>query len=145
MNAADEGEILSGGQIVEKRQVLGDDAHPALRLQRLAGVEHVPTQDDHLTAGRGEQAGEHLDRCRLPRAIGSEEAVECPALDGQIDATDGARVIEESSQLVRFDSQGHGDYLLEVLVDGPDNSTAKRLGPLRTYVFGQPRIRIADR
>ena len=111
MDAADEREILARRQVVEQRQVFRNDPHAALRLERLAGIEHVPPQHDHLPAGRGEQPGQHLDRRRLARAVGPQEPVKRPALDGQVDAVHGAEVVEVPRQLVRFDRQGHENRL----------------------------------
>ena len=108
VHAADEGEVLAGGQIVEQRQVLRDDADAALGLQGLAQVEHVLSQDENLPSRRRQQAGQHLDGGGFAGAVGTEKAVERAALDPQIDGVHGAEVVEEPRQLVGFDSQIHG-------------------------------------
>ena len=125
MNAADERQILACRQVIKKCQVFRNDPHPALRLERLAGIEHVPPQHHHLPAGSTEQSRQHLHRRRLARAIGPQEPIKRPSLDGQVDAADGAKVIEISRQLMRFDRQGHGHRSPVSLIDGLiDNNTA---------------------
>ena len=108
VDPADEREVLACREVIEQRQVFGNDADPSLRLQRLAGVEHIPAQHEHLTAGRGEQPREHLDRRRLARPVGPQESVEGAGLDGQVDAVHGGSVAEVASQPLRLDRQGHG-------------------------------------
>ena len=56
---------------------------------------------------RRQQAGQHLDGGRFAGAVGPEEAVKGAALDAQIDAVDGAEVVEEARELMGFDRQAH--------------------------------------
>ena len=44
---------------------------------------------ENLAAGRLDRAGEHLDQCRLARAIVAEQADDLAAVDMEIDAADG--------------------------------------------------------
>src|SRR5262249_20445428 len=94
-------------QVIEQREVFGNDTDAPLDFERFLSVEHVQIEDAYLAARRGQQPGEHLDRGRFAGPVGSEEAVEGPALDAQVDAIDGAEVAEVTGQLVRFNGQAH--------------------------------------
>src|SRR5690606_39194002 len=107
VHAPDEREVLARGQIVEEREVLRDDADAALDLAGLAGVGHVPAEEDDRAAGRREQPREHLDGRGLPGAVGAEEAVERSRLDPQGELVDGAEVVEPASETFGFDGEWH--------------------------------------
>src|SRR5581483_2484335 len=104
---ADEGEVLAGGQVVEERQVLGDDADVPLGVEGLGVNEHVAAENSDLALGRGEQAGEHLDGGGLAGAVGPEEPVEGAPLDPQVDAVHGPEVAEVAGQPAGLDRWGH--------------------------------------
>ena len=102
VNAADERQILACRQVVEKSEIFGNDSHMAFSVERLFWVAHVFTQDEHPTARRSEQAGQHFDRRGLAGTVGAEETVKRPPFDCQVNAADGAEIVEIPRQLVGF-------------------------------------------
>ncbi len=109
MHAADESEILAGGQVIEQGQVFRNDPHAALGLERFARVEHVLSQHDDLPLRGRKQAGQHFDGGRFTGAVGSEKAVKRATFDAQFEAIDGAEVAKEPRQLMSFQRQIHSE------------------------------------
>ena len=59
VHAADEAEVLGGGEAAEEGEAFGDDADLTLELDGVGG--EVLAEDLDGARGGGEQAGEHLD------------------------------------------------------------------------------------
>jgi hypothetical protein len=77
-------------------------------------VKDVEPVDRRAAAGRRHVAGEDLQRGRLPRAVGAEEADDLPLLYFEADAVDGQRLSVSLGQLSnsnhRAASSAVGEY-----------------------------------
>src|SRR5262249_49796639 len=80
-------ERLSGRQIPDELLLLPEDEHDALQERVLAPLRIVAV-DFHVAARRVQEAGEDLERRRLSRAVGAEEADALAALDVERHAVD---------------------------------------------------------
>ena len=94
-------EVLLGGQVAVERRVLEDQADVAAHVVALGG--DVVAGDGRGAGRRLRERAEHVDRRRLPGAIGTEEAEDLTRLDGERDAADGLDVPERLAQFVDFD------------------------------------------
>ena len=79
----------------------------------LRGIEPVLAQvhavEEHRPLGRADEPRHDADRRRLPRAVGAQEPVDCPSIDGQVEALerlDGAVSLRQSTDFE--DGFGHG-------------------------------------
>ena len=106
IHAADEAEVLGGGETAEEGHALGNDADVALELGGVGG--EVLAENADAAGGGCEQAGEHLDGGGFARAVGAEEAEELAGGDGEIDILNGGEIAEAAGERGRFDGQGHG-------------------------------------
>src|SRR5437763_8179910 len=64
-----EREVLTSREVIEEREVLGNDPHVLLGVKSLFLVEHVPAEDADLPLRRRQEASEHLDGSRLAGPI----------------------------------------------------------------------------
>ena len=80
-------QLAPGLEVVEAR-FLQRDADASPHLGRVA--LHVEAVDVGAAGGGAQQRGEHADRRGLAGAVRPEEAEHLPALDGEVDAVDGA-------------------------------------------------------
>ncbi len=95
------------GQVIEQREVFGDDSCLAFDFQSIVSVPWVFTQQGDL-AGRGNQdARQHLDGRRLASSIGAQESIQTAALDGEIDRLHGVYIVKVPCELFRFDGKCH--------------------------------------
>jgi len=76
--------------LLELVPIAHHERHPP-QVVALALGRHV-AEHRHLAAGGVEQAGEHLQRRRLARAVRAEEADDLARLDLERDAVDGADI-----------------------------------------------------
>ncbi len=98
VHAADEVEVLAGGELAEEGHALGDDADVALDLDGV--VEEVFAEDLDGAGAGSEEAGEHLDGGGFAGAVGAEEAEELAGFDREIDVIDGGEAIESAGESV---------------------------------------------
>jgi hypothetical protein len=119
---------------VELTALAEHDADVARVLLAL-GPRHQ-TCDGGGARRRHEDAREHLDRRRLPRAVWTQETVKRTALNGQLDAAYRARLVEEPSQPVRFNGQGHGYHLVLLVVEFRFDNNTGRQTRLRSFSRG---------
>jgi len=105
VHAADEAEVLAGGEAAEQGHALGDDPDLALQLGGVLG--QVGAQYADLAAGGCEQAGEHLDGGGLAGAVGAEEAEELARVDGEVDVIDGGEIPEAARERGGLDGGRH--------------------------------------
>jgi len=103
---AEQDEVLPGGQVVVDRGELAGQADEPAHGVGL-GHDVVPEHPRAARVGTQER-GEHPDRRRLAGAVGPEHAVHGAALDGQVDAVDGARRAKALDEPGRFDGEGGG-------------------------------------
>ena len=98
-------QLAAGHQRVERRLL---ERHTDLATHRAGFSDHVMTGDPCLSAGWGEERGQHPDGRGLPGAVRPQEAIDLPFRDGQVDAIDGLdAALELASKLLRLDC-GHG-------------------------------------
>ncbi len=97
VDAAVERDVLAHGQVVVQREAL---AHVADAAPHVLGLgQHVEAGDARLPRGRGEQPDQHLDRRRLPRAVGAEEAEHLAGANVERDRVHGGEAAEAARQL----------------------------------------------
>ena len=87
LEAAEEAQVLAGGQVRVDGQVLGHVADGGLGVGR-ADVDRLAGHDD-LAAVAPEQAADHRDGGGLAGAVGPEQAVGLAGGDLEADAVDG--------------------------------------------------------
>ena len=72
---------------------------------------YVGAEDLRVAGVDREQGGQHLEHGGLAGAVGSEDAEDLAAVDGQVDAVDGALVAEPLDQAVGLDGQCSEDIV----------------------------------
>src|SRR6185312_5113850 len=80
----------------EQGHAFGDDTDVALHLDRMGN--EIFAEDADRAGGRCEQTGEHLDRGRLARSVGTEEAEELAGLNNKVDVVDGCEAAVEGAR-----------------------------------------------
>ena len=105
VHAADEAEILGGGEAAEESEAFRDDADLALDFDGVSGG--VEAEDLNAAGGGSEQAGEHLDGGGFACAVGAEEAEELAGGDGEIDVLNGGEFAETAGEIGGGDSGSH--------------------------------------
>ena len=88
LQAALQAHVLAAGEHRVQRDVLQRDADRGAHLRAL--LRDVVARDGGACRRRRQQRREDLDRRRLARAVGPEEAVDLAGRDVQVDAVDGA-------------------------------------------------------
>ena len=101
------GQVLPCGEVVEEGEVFGNDSDTAFDSPGGFGIVKVGVEDSHGTAGRCEQAGEHLDGGRLAGPVGTEEAEELAGLDTEVELIDSPNRPETAGKPVGFNRE-HG-------------------------------------
>jgi hypothetical protein len=101
--------VLPGREVLVEAGVLEDDAEALARLvARARGVEAV---DLDRPARRPEQGREHLDRRRLPRAVGAEEGEDLAAPDVERDVVDGGELAEAADDVLHANDRFRGAHV----------------------------------
>lgn len=101
-----EAEEFASGLLLVEGGVLEGDADAAADLVGLG--YGVVAGDGDGAAGGEEEGDEHSDDGGFAGAVGSEEAVDFAALDGEIDVIDGLDGAEAADQGAGFDGVGVG-------------------------------------
>jgi hypothetical protein len=96
VHAADEAEILGGGEAAEEGEAFGDHTDLALDLARVS--DGVEAENFDCAGGGGEDAGEHLDGGGFARAVGAEESVELARGHAERDVFDGDEIAETAGE-----------------------------------------------
>ena len=81
IEAADEGQVLDGRELLEEGARLRDVAQARLHLQRL--LEHAVASHQRVTRGGADEAGEDLDGRGLARAVGADVPEHLAPADGE--------------------------------------------------------------
>src|SRR5262249_56210729 len=90
-----------------ERRLLERDADPEPHVERLSS--HVEPADLGATRRRQQQRAAHVHQPRPPGAVWSQEAVDLPRLDLEVDTVDGAGLVEEAPKtLGPYGGIGHG-------------------------------------
>src|SRR3989440_258461 len=99
VEAALEAEELDAGLGGVERCLLERDADAEAHVDGLAG----DVEPGHFgpPGGRKEEGAQHVDERRLARAVGTEEAVDLARLHVEVDAVDGAGLVEEPPKILR--------------------------------------------
>src|SRR5690606_14733987 len=105
----EEQEVLPRGELGVDRELLRDEAEQPLRLD-LARAHPAPG-DPHLAVVGGEQPGDHRDRRRLARPVGTEQPVGLPRRDVERHAADGGEVTEPADESGDLEHRGAGARL----------------------------------
>jgi hypothetical protein len=105
IHAADEGEVLAGGEFAEEGHAFGDDADVTFHFDGV--VEEILTEDLNGAGGGGEQAGEHLDGGGFAGSVGAEEAEELAGFDREIEVVDGGEGVKGTRESVGSDGGRH--------------------------------------
>src|SRR5688572_3157901 len=102
IHPADKGEVFAARQVVEEREIFGNNADPAFGFKSFARIEHVFAQDQNLAAGCSEKPGEHFDGRGFTGSVGAQEAVKGASFHGEIHVVDGTEVVKKPRELSGF-------------------------------------------
>ena len=106
LQAAEEPQVVAGGEVLVEGEVLGHEADLGLGLD---GVAHHRVSGDGDVAGVGrEQPADHRDRGGLARPVGAEEAVGLADPDGERHAVHGRPIAEALDQARAVEDGFHG-------------------------------------
>ncbi|MPM96558.1 hypothetical protein SDC9_143722 [bioreactor metagenome] len=97
-------EVFQDGELRVEREFLRHVADFFFQFLSVGG--QVKAKDEPLARGGREQAAEHADGRRFPRAVWAEEAVDLPLLNGHIYAVDGGEAAEFFRQVFRAHHYG---------------------------------------
>jgi hypothetical protein len=98
IEAAPEGQVLPGGEVVIEGDLLRHDADAGANGQAVS-CDGVAV--DLSRAGAGcDQAAQHGDGSRLARAVGAQQAEDLAAQDGERDVVNGDQVAIPLTQMI---------------------------------------------
>ena len=101
-----EAQQLEAGLLRVERDILQGDADVQAHL--LGTVDDVEARHRCPAAGRGQEGAQHLDRRGLAGAVGPEQAVDLPLVDGEVKAVDRGDVAEGPAEVAGGDRRGWG-------------------------------------
>ena len=81
VNAGDEVEVLTHGEVIEKTRFVGKESEQAFGRDGVGG--EIDAADAHRAAARRDDAGEAAQRARLAGAVGPDEAEDLARLHGE--------------------------------------------------------------
>src|SRR5205814_783026 len=105
VDPGDEGEILLDRQVFVEGEALGHVA--GLTFDRFGFAREFEAEHLARATVGGEEAAEHAQGRRLPRAVWAEEAGDVALLDLDRDVVDCGERAEAFAQVVNVDRQGH--------------------------------------
>jgi hypothetical protein len=128
----DHREVLAPGQVLVDRRVLAGQADERAYHRRF--VDDVVAEDPGRAAVRPQDGGEDPDRCRLARAVGSEQAEDGRLFDGEADAVERshlATTAKDFAEVVSGDGVRHGGAQSPEGRDVPTGHPGPRRSPRR--------------
>ncbi|MNH09068.1 hypothetical protein D3C79_685110 [compost metagenome] len=96
-----QGQVLPGAELAIQRETLRHEADP-LACGQVAGVHRATQQAGAALAGR-HQAGEHFHGGGLAATVGTQEAEDLPAANGETDLVHRCEVAKAQGQVVCLD------------------------------------------
>ena len=82
----DEAQKFGAGELLVDERAVGNEAKFRFRGERVLG--EIDPREVNRAGSRLEDAGDHAQRGRLPRAVGAEEAKQLAVGNSEIDAID---------------------------------------------------------
>jgi hypothetical protein len=101
-------DVLFDGQPSEHLLALERSSQPMSRAPGGAATRHVNAVEEHTARRRWTHAGQHVEQCRLPRAVRSDETEYFASADIQADAVEGHDTAESHAHILGLEDAAVG-------------------------------------